>query len=113
MWLQVHSNASCLSLLLACSGAGGHFIPSTQPSQADKAPTLALTLSSPVYSICKIMTNIMSSVAEGKISTTYLNAQEAFLTLTTLATQMVHPQPSMPIQVDNTTAIGFAKKTMK
>jgi hypothetical protein len=112
MWLHVHSDASNLSVSRARSRAGGHFILSTRPGGPSKAPTVAPTLNGPIHSICKIMTNVMGSAAEAEIGAAYINAQEAVSIRTTLA-KMGHPQPSMPIQVDNTTALGFAKDTMK
>jgi hypothetical protein len=58
------------------------------------------------------MGNVMGSAAEAEIGTTYINAQEAVPIRTALA-EMGHPQPSTPIQVDNTTAVGFANNTIK
>jgi hypothetical protein len=112
MWLHVHSDASYLSVSRARSRAGGHFILSTRPRDPTKAPTVAPTLNGPIHSICKIMTNVMGSAAEAEIGAAYINAQEAVPIRTTLA-EMGHPQPSTPIQVDNTTAVGFANDTMK
>jgi hypothetical protein len=112
MWLHVHSDASYLSVSRARSRTGGHFILSTRPGDPSKAPTVAPTLNGPIHSICKIMTNVMGSAAEAEIGAAYINAQEAVPIRTTLA-EMGHPQPSTPIQVDNTTAVGFANDTMK
>jgi hypothetical protein len=112
MWLHVHSDASYLSVSRARSRAGGHFILSTQPGDPSKAPTVAPTLNGPIHSICKIMPNVMGAAAEAKIGAAYINAQEAVPIRTTL-TKMGHPQPSTSIQVDNTTAVGFANDTMK
>jgi hypothetical protein len=112
MWLHVHSDASDLLVSRARSRAGCHFILSTRPSNPDKAPTVAPTRNGPIHSICKIMTNIMGSAAKAEIGAAYINAQEAVPTRTTL-TEMGHPHPFTPIQVDNTTAVGIANDTMK
>ena len=54
----------------------------------------------------------MGSAAEAKIGATCINVQDAVPTLT-LILELVHPQPDMPMQVDNSTAIGFANETIK
>ena len=41
-----------------------------------------------------------------------MNAQES-LPIRVCLEEMGHPQPPTPIQVDNTTAVGFANKTIK
>jgi hypothetical protein len=58
------------------------------------------------------MSNVMSSAAEAEIGATYINAQESVPIRITLE-EMGHPQPPTPIQVDNTTAVGFANSTIK
>ena len=54
----------------------------------------------------------MGSAAEAEVGGTYENEREAIPIRYSLE-EMGHPQPPMPIQVDNTTAVGFANKTMK
>jgi hypothetical protein len=112
MWLHIHSNASYISVSRAHSRAGGHFILSTQPLDPAKAPIKAPPRNSPIHTICKIMKNVMGSAAKAKIGAAYINAQEAVPICTTLA-KMGHRQPSTPIQVDNSTAVGFANDTIK
>ena len=58
------------------------------------------------------MGNVLGSAAEAEIGATYINAQESVPIRTTLE-EMGHPQPPTPIQVDNTTAVGFANHTIK
>ena len=58
------------------------------------------------------MRNVMGSVAEAEIGDTYLNGQESVPIRSTLA-KMGHPQPHTPMQVDNSTAKGFANRTIK
>ena len=48
----------------------------------------------------------MLSAAEAEIGALYINAQEAVPARKTLE-EMDHPQPPMPLQRDNTTALGF------
>ena len=54
----------------------------------------------------------MGSAAEAEIGAGYMNAQDCVQIRTTLE-EMGHHQPPTPIQVDNTTAVGFANKTIK
>jgi hypothetical protein len=49
----------------------------------------------------------MGSAADAEISSSYLNGQEAIPIWATLVV-MGHPQPPTPVQVDNSTAEGFA-----
>ena len=54
----------------------------------------------------------MYSAAEADIGATFLNAKEALLIRTTLE-ELGDPQPPTPMQVDNTTSVGFANNTTK
>ena len=54
----------------------------------------------------------MSSAAEVKIASAYINCQDAIPIRNTII-ELNHPQPSTPIQVDNTTAVGFINKEIK
>ena len=65
-----------------------------------------------VYVLCKIIKNVMASVAEAEFGTTFLNGKEAVPIRTTLE-EMKWPHPPTPIQVDNSTATGIANKKIK
>ena len=54
----------------------------------------------------------MASAAESEYGTLLLNGQAAVPIRTTLI-EMNHPQPPTPIQVDNSTAVGIANKSIK
>ena len=54
----------------------------------------------------------MGSTAEAEIGVAYINARE-LLHIRTSAIEMGHPQSPTPLQVDNSTAVGFANKTIK
>ncbi len=54
----------------------------------------------------------MGPAAEAKIGASYVNGQEAIPIRNTLE-ELGHPQPPTPMQVDNTTAVGFANGTIK
>ena len=55
---------------------------------------------------------ITSSAMETDVAATFYNAKEALPFRVTPA-EMGHPQPPTPMEVDNETAIGFLKRTMK
>ena len=62
--------------------------------------------------LAKILKMITSSAIETEVATNFYNAKEALPFRVTLA-EMGHPQPPTPMEVDNETAIGFLKSTMK
>lgn len=55
---------------------------------------------------------IVSSAAEAEIAGCYLSAQAA-VPIRTALIELHHPQPPTPIQLDNTTAVGFANAGIK
>ena len=54
----------------------------------------------------------MGWAAEAKIGDAYINGQEA-VPIRTLILELGNPQPETPMQVDNSTADGFANNTIK
>ena len=54
----------------------------------------------------------MASAAEAKIGADFVAAQESIPIITCLE-ELSHKQPRIPIRVDNTTAVGFAKRDIK
>ena len=69
-------------------------------------------LNGPIHSISRIMSNVMGSSVEAEIGAAYINDQEA-VPIRTLLLELGHPQPATPIQVDKSTADGFANNTIK
>jgi hypothetical protein len=59
-----------------------------------------------------IIKNVVASAAEAEMGSLFINAQQAMPIRTTL-TELDHPQPATPIQVDNSTATGIANETVK
>ena len=107
MCLHVHSDASYLSVPKARSRAGGHFFLSDHPDK----PGL-LQINGPVHVISKIIKLVMASAAEAEIGASFVAAQESIPIVTSLE-ELGHKQPPTPIQVDNTTAVGFANREIK
>jgi hypothetical protein len=112
MVLHVHSNGSHLSKPKACSRAGGHFFFSDLSCSPNEQPKTTPTPNGPICSLLRIIRNVMGSAAEAEIASSYMNGQEAIPIRTTL-NEMGHPQPPTPVQVDNSTAEGFANNTIK
>ena len=110
MILHVHSDASYLSEAKARSRAAGiFFLGNKFPDPTN--PSMPLS-NGVIHVLCKIMKNVMSSAAEAEIGSTFLTARDA-LPLRVCLEEMGHPQPPTPIQVDNTTAVGFANSRIK
>ena len=109
MCLHVHSDASYLSAPKARSRTGGHFFLSTHPNNTVADVQM---LNGPIHVISKIIKFVTSSAAEAEIGASFIAAQESLPIITCLK-QLGHKQPPVPIQVDNTTAVGFVYKTIK
>ena len=75
-------------------------------------PTTRPRLNVPIHSISRIMSNVMGSAAKAKIGAACINGQEA-VPICTLLREIGHSQPATPIQVENSTADGFANDTIK
>ena len=110
MVLHVHSDASYLSESNARSRAAGIFFLGNHFPNASQ-PSMPLS-NGVVHVLCKLLKNVMSSAAEAEIGSAFLAAKEA-LPLRVALIEMGHPQPPTPIQVDNTTAVGFANSRIK
>ena len=58
------------------------------------------------------MCNVMESASEAECGSLFNNSKKDVSLRTTLH-EMEHPQPPIPVKVDNSTAIGFASKQIK
>ena len=103
MVLNVHSDASYLSKPKAKSRAGGHFFMSN--NEKDPADNGA------VLNIAHLIKAVMSSAAEAEIGALFLNSRQA-IPARTMLEEMGHIQSPTPIQIDNTTALGFVMKNL-
>ena len=107
MILKIHSDASYLSEAKARSRARGHFYmgdkPSNRPEQSN----------GPILNKSTIMRNVLSSAAEAECGALFDNTKESGVPLRNTLTEMGHPQPPTPVQVDNSTTNGFANKQIK
>ena len=103
MVLNVHSDASYLTEPKERSRAGGHFFMS-ENNQDPKN-------NGAVLNIAKIIKRVISSAAEAEIGALFLNSRQA-IPARRLLEEMGQKQPLTPIQMDNTTALGFVTKNL-
>ena len=107
MVLNVHSDASYLTAPNARSRAGGHFFLGNLP--VDGRP---IYLNGAIHTICSILKIVAASAAEAELGALFLNAREAKV-LRLALTELGHPQPPIPIHIDNTTTVGIVNNTIK
>ena len=112
MILFIHSDASYLSVTGARSRASGVFFLSDPKPDSVAFGEYTPKLNGFIFVLCKILRNIMVSAAEAEYGALFLNGQAAVPIRITLM-EMYHPQPPTPIQVDNSTAVGIANKSIK
>jgi hypothetical protein len=107
MILCLHSNASYLSKAHACSRGAGRFYLGDKPSHhpACNKGALLVTLT--------IMRKVMSSAAKAKCGALFNNNTKDAIPLRITLEEMGHPQPPTPVNIDNSTTVGFANQTMK
>ena len=107
MILHIHSDASYKSEAKARSQAGGHFYLGNTVSIR---PTMINNVA--ILKTSTTMRNVMASASEAECGSLFNNTKAAVSLRTTLH-KMGHPQPPTPVEVDNSTAVGFANKQIK
>ena len=112
MILHIASDGSYLSESKSRSCVGGIFYLSSKLPQHNQAPDCNHPFNAPFHVVAKILKIITISAMETEVAATFYNAKETLPFRLTLA-EMGHPQPPTPMEVDNETAIGFFKSTMK
>lgn len=112
MILYVASDGSYLSESGARSRVGGIFYLSSNLPLHRQSPDPDHPFNAPFHVVAKILKMITSSAMETEVAATFYNAKEA-LPFRVALNELGHPQPPTPIEVDNETAIGFLKRTMK
>jgi hypothetical protein len=111
MCLKIHSDASYLSEPKARSRAGGHFFLSSNlplPTATSTPPPE----NGAIHTLCSIMKVVLSSATEAELGACFFNAKEGVM-IRIILIEMGHPQPTTPIQVDNSCAAGIANDTVK
>ena len=96
----------------ARSHVRGHFLSANRLVENGNKPPALPTNNGAIHTLCQIIKTVVSSAAESEIGAKLLNAKDDLPIRTTLE-ELRHPQPPTPMQVDNTTAVGFANNTIK
>ena len=65
-----------------------------------------------IYALAKIINAVMSSAMEAEVAAAFLATREA-IPIRIALEEMGHKQPPTPLQVDNTTAVGFCNEGIK
>ena len=112
MILNIASNGSYLYESKSRSRVGGIFYLSSKLPQHNQEPDCNHPFNAPFHVVAKILKIITSSAMETEVAATLYYAKEALLFRVTIA-EMGHTQPPTTMEVDNETAIGFLKSTMK
>ena len=104
MVIAVHSDASYLSETKLRRRAGGHFFCSANEIYPEN--------NGAILTVSQIIKAVMTSAAEAELGALYIYARET-APQQTLLEEMGHPQPPTPIQINDTTALGFFKHTIQ
>ena len=112
MILHISSDGSYLSETKSRSSVEGILYLSSKSPKHNQAPDWNNPFNSPFHVVAKILNMITSSDMETEVAATFYNAKEA-LPFRVNLTEMGHPKPPTPMEVDNETSIGFLKSTMK
>ena len=107
MVLNIHSDASYLSAPNACIRAGGYFFLGSIP--CNDSPII---INGAIHITCTILKLVAASAVEAELGALFLNAQEVKV-LRLVLKELGHPQPPIPIHIDNTTIVGIVKNTIK
>eukprot|EP00804_Cyclotella_cryptica_P004433 CCRYP_006852-RB/>CCRYP_006852-RB protein AED:0.14 eAED:0.09 QI:0/-1/0/1/-1/1/1/0/489 len=107
MVLNIHSDASYLSVRDAKSRAAGIFFLGSIPKNNEP-----IRLNRAIAVLCTILKFVAASAADAELGALFLNAKEAKIMRLTLK-ELGHPQPSTPIHCDNSTTVGIVTNTVK
>jgi hypothetical protein len=105
MILQIHSDASYLSVSNPHSRIGGLFFCGDKPPQKD-------TLNGSILNVVSVIKNVVASASESLVGACFQNAQSGAPLRFTL-TELGHIQPTTPIRRYNSTAFCILNETIK
>jgi hypothetical protein len=105
MILQIHSNASYLSVSNARSRLGDLFFLGNKSPKQDK-------LNGFILNVAAVIKNVVASAVELEVGACFHNAQSGAPLRVTL-TELGHTQPPTPLRTDNSTAFRILNKTIK
>jgi hypothetical protein len=105
MILQIHSDASYLSVSNARSRIRGLFFLRNKSPEQDK-------LNGSILNVAVVIKNVVTSAAESEVGACFHNAHSGAPLRVTL-TELGHTQPPTPLRKGNTTAFSILNKTIK
>jgi hypothetical protein len=105
MILKIHSDAGYLNESKGRSRAGGHFYLGNKDNAND-------INNGAILNPTGILKHVASSASEAELGALFVNCKEGVILRQTLQ-DMGHPQPTTPVQTDNSTASGIANDTLK
>jgi hypothetical protein len=114
MILNIQSNAPHCSQPKARLRIGGlHHLSSDVPNN-HLPNTSAPPLNGAIHVVCGIMrSDVLPSATEAKLGALFVNAQDDCVLRNTLIIAMGWPQPTTPVQTDNSCAEGIINDTVK
>jgi hypothetical protein len=71
-----------------------------------------IKLNGAFFTLCSILRFVVASAAEAELVALFLNCKQTAIFRVTLE-EMGHPQPPIPVNCDNSTAVGIANNTIK
>ena len=105
--LNIHSDASYLSVKNAKSRAAGHFF----LGKATKIDA-PIWLNRAIHTLCMILKFVAASAVEVEVGALFLNAKVGKI-IRLILEELGHPQPPTPIHCDNSTCVGISNGTVK
>jgi hypothetical protein len=108
MVLHIDTDAAYLVMPNAKSRIAGYFYLSSN-TNANGTP---VPMNGPILVECTTIKHVVGSAAEAECGGCYYNAQKA-IPIRIALHDLGHPQPKTPIKTDNSTAEGFANKSMR
>lgn len=108
MILHIDTDAAYLVMPNAKSRVAGYYYLSSHPTN----PPSKVPRNGAVLVECSTIKHVVSSAAEAECSGCFTNAQKA-IPIRIALEELGHPQPKTPIKTDNSTAEGFANKSMR
>ena len=107
MVLNIHSDASYLTASLGRSRAGGYIFLGIIPRNGEN-----IKLDGNIAITCTILKLVAASAVEAELGALFINTQEARI-IRLILHELGRPQPTTPIHIDNTTAVGIVNNTIK
>lgn len=111
MQLYISSDASYLSVSKSRSRVGGYHFLGNKPKTTIPLSEQDIFINAPIYLEVSILKPVVSAASESEIAAAHVNSKEGIPERICIL-EMNHPQPSTPLELDNTTAHGILTKML-